>query len=165
MSSSRFSFSLLALVALAGCSNGHKTTVMTSNGAATVSTSTDNKTTTVQTKEGTFTSGKGAVDIAKMNVAMYPGATQDEGGFAMNGVKGSGEMVSLTTGDSFDKVYDWYKSKMPASSEKMKVSSGDTTMAQFTTGEAGKEQTSITITARNGKTQILVSHSVPQKTP
>jgi len=151
---------LTAVLALAACGGGHKSTVYTSSGNATVTTSDDNKTVQVESKEGTYKAGKDAVDLSKLAVPLYPGATQNEdsGGYAMSGKEGSAQVVVLTTGDSFDKVYAWYKAQLPKGAEKMKVASGGTDMAQFATGDKTNDQSSVMIESKNGKTQILISH-------
>ena len=151
---------LIAAVLLASCSS-HKTTVLTGDGAATVSTSQDNKTATVDTKDGSVKVGKDVVDPSKLGAPVYPGATaEDSGGIAMSSAKGSGQMVAFKTTDSFDKVYAFYKAQMPKDSEKMKFSQGGSSMATFQVGDdSGPETTTVMITAKAGEpTNILISH-------
>jgi len=147
-------------VTLASCGGGHKSTVYTGNGTATVTTSEDNKTTTVESKEGTYTAGKDAVDLTKLAVPVYPGATKgdDNTGYAVNSKEGQAQVVMLSTPDSFDKVYAWYKAQLPKDAEKMKVSNAGTDMAQFATGDKTNDQSSVMIESKDGKTQILISH-------
>jgi hypothetical protein len=149
----------MAAALLASCS-AHKTTVLTGNGTATVTTSNDNKTTTVDTKEGHMTVGKDAVDTSKLGAPVYPGAqAEDSGGIAMSSAKGSGQMVAFKTTDSFEKVYAFYKAQMPKDSEKMKFAQGDSSMATFQVGDdKGPETTSVMITAKSGETDILITH-------
>lgn len=152
---------LVAAIGFAGCSS-HKTTVQTDNGTATVTTSQDNQTTTVQTGQGSVSIGKGAVDPSKLGAPVYPGASQDsEGGMSMNGSEGSGAMAAFKTTDPFDKVYDYYKGQLPAGSEKLKVSQGDSSMASFQIGDdKSPDQTTVMITAKNGETDILITHGL-----
>lgn len=160
MSFFRLAFAMAALV-LTACGGSHKSTVNTAAGTATVTTSDDNKTTTMQTKEGTFTTGEGAVNIAKLSVPVYPGAkTSESGGYAMTGRNGDAQVVSLTSPDAFAKVYAWYRAKMPSGSEKFKVSNPGAEMAEFVSGSDGSEQGTVMIQNKGGQTLILISHNV-----
>jgi hypothetical protein len=154
----------LALIALAGCSSGHKTTIVTSGGTVTTDTSADSKTTTITTQGATETVGQNAVDPAKLGLPVYPGAsTAEGGGWAMQSKTGGGEVVTMTTTDSFDAVEAWYKSKMPAGSETLSMKSGDTSSAMFAVGKEGDpEQRGVMINGEKGKTTIMLTHSVKQ---
>lgn len=147
---------LAALVALTGCSA--KKTVYSSNGS-TVTTENNNKTVTVQSSGGTLTMGQNAVDLSKMNLPVYPGATQSEGGYSYNGSSGGGQMASLTTSDGFQKVYGWYKSHLPAGSQKMMTTSGDSSVAEFVIAQAGNGSpaTAIMISSHGNQTSILMT--------
>ena len=150
----------LAMVLMSGCS-GHKQTFVTKEGTTTVESSNNNQTVTVNSKEGSATYGKGAVDPAKLGIPVYPGATSTEGGMAGTTAQGTGEIVALTTTDSFDKVYAWYQSHMPAGSQTMHMSGSASSIASFRMGkDTDKEQRSVMITAEKDKTSILLSHSV-----
>ena len=146
---------LAALLVLSGCS--HKVTV-DSNGT-TVTTSGDNQTVTVQGKEGTVTAGKGAVDTAKLGLPIYPGADASQNaGWSGQSKEGSGAMAVMTTKDSFDKVYAWYKSQMPAGSEKMHMTGESGSSAVFQVGKEGdKEQKAVTITGEKDTTTIMLT--------
>ena len=76
---------------------------------------------------------------------------------AASGANGSGQAGTvLTTDDSFDKVYAWYKDHMPAGSEKAKLSAGGMSSATFqTTGDGGKQV--VAITSQGGKTTISLA--------
>jgi ABC-type enterochelin transport system substrate-binding protein len=153
---------LAATMLVLGACAKKSTTVNTPGGNVTVEQNAGGQTTTVTSKEGKVTVGKGAVDVASLGLPVYPGAKQDENAMSMTGSSktGSGSFVMLTTDDPFDKVYDYYKSQMPAGSEKMKVASGDTQMASFQVGEsAAKETKSVTISSAKGKTTIQLVHS------
>ena len=66
----------------------------------------------------------------------------------------------LSTGDSFDKVYDYYKGQMPAGSQKSKVDANDTQMAVFQEGEdSSGDQKSVIISSSKGKTTIELAHA------
>lgn len=147
---------ILTVVLLTGCS-GHKVTA--SNNGTTVTSSGDNQTVTVQTKEGTVVAGKGAVDVAKLGLPIYPGAVQNENaGFSGQGAAGTSAMTTLTTKDSFDKVYEWYKAQLPAGSEKVKTTSDSGSMAMFQVGKEGdKEQKAIEIMGAKDQTTILLT--------
>jgi hypothetical protein len=122
--------------------------------------------TTITTSSGQVTVGQGAVDTGKLGVPLYPGAQQSENGaLSMSGQEGSGEMVTLTTKDDFDKVYNWYKSQLPPDAEKMKVSDAGESMATFAVGDPTKEQTSVIITGKPDETSILISHGIKNTTP
>jgi hypothetical protein len=146
---------LAALLVLSGCS--HKTTV--SNDGTTVTTNGDNQTVTVQGKEGTVTAGKGAVDTAKLGLPIYPGADASQNaGWSGQSKEGSGAMAVLTTKDSFDKVYQWYKSQMPAGSEKMHMTADSGSSAVFQIGKEGdKETKSVTISGEKDTTTIMLA--------
>lgn len=160
MSFFRLAFAMAAL-ALTACGGSHRTTVNTEAGTATVTMSDDNKTTTMQTKEGTFTAGEGAVNIAKLSVPVYPGAkTSESGGYAMTGRDGDAQVVSLTSPDAFAKVYAWYRTKMPSGSEKLKVSNPGAEMAEFVSGSGVGEQRTVMLQNKDGQTLILISRNV-----
>lgn len=142
------------LASVVGCSS-HKT--YSANGT-TVTTDDGNKNVTITTKDGTATVGKGAVDLAKIGAPVYPGAQQGDGGFSVSAANGNQQMVTLTTTDDFDKVYDWYKSQLPKEAEKMKMASGDNSVAEFAVGgdAKGDVQTAVTITGKKDGTSIMI---------
>ena len=125
-----------------GCAK-KTTTVNTSAGNVTVEQNAAGETTTVKSDQGEVKYGKGAVDPASLGLPVYPGAkASDQNSVSVSGMKQGGEggqVVMLTTDDSFDKVYDYYHSQMPAGSEKMKVTSGKTRMATFEVGESSSK--------------------------
>lgn len=153
---------MAVLMVLAACSSSKK--VYSGNGT-TVTTDSNEKTVTVRSSEGTMTMGKGVVDAASLGVPIYAGATQDEGAFSVTGAKGSAQMIAFTTSDSFENVYQFYHSKMPAGSEKMKVDSGDSSVAEFVTGsdKPGEVQTMVMISKKGDKTAIVVTKGTNEK--
>jgi hypothetical protein len=149
---------LLSIVALAACGGGQKTTYSTGNGTATVTK--NGNTTTYESKEGKVTVGQGAVDVSKLGAPLYPGATQsaDNGSISVTSASGSGTMASFSTNDGFDKVYTWYQAHLPKGSEKMHVSQGGSSMAEFTMAENTANQTLVMVTAKDNATQIVITH-------
>jgi hypothetical protein len=147
---------LAAVIVLAACSSTKK--VYSANGA-TVTTDTSKNTVTVQSSEGTFKAGKGVVDVASLGVPIYGGASEDEGAFSVTGQKGSGQMIAFTSNDSFDKVYQFYHDKMPTGSEKMKMEEGDSSVAEFVTGDnkPGELQTMVMISRKGSQTSIVIT--------
>lgn len=143
-----------AIVMLVAC-GAHKTTVTTSNGEATVTQDQNGQSTTVQTKEGTVTVGK-AADPATLGAPVYPGADTNDAGTVTVSGPNAGSMAAFKTGDDFGKVYDFYKSHMPDGSEKMKMTSGDTSVAEFQTTTDG--ETAVQISGKAGETDIIITH-------
>ena len=92
---------LVLVIGLAACSKGGKT-ISTSQGS--ISTSADDKTTTITTKDGSMTAGQNAVDLSKLGVPIYPGVQQQQGSFAISGQQGSGQLVTFKSTDGFDKI-------------------------------------------------------------
>lgn len=153
---------LTGVIVLAGCASSKK--VYSANGA-TVTTDTRANTVTVQSSEGTMKMGNDAVDVASLGVPIYDGAKQDEGAVSVSGDKGSAQMTAFTTGDSFDRVYQFYHSKMPAGSEKMKLDQGESSVAEFVTGsdKPGAVQTMVMISEKDGKTSIVITKGTNRK--
>lgn len=150
----------IAIMILAACLVGcsHKQTITTQEGSATVDQS--GKTVTVTTKEGTTTYGT-EVDVSKVGLPIYPGSTKTEGGLSGTSAQGSGEVVAMSTTDSFDKVYEWYRAHMPAGSETMHATNAGSSVAMFEIGKTtDKETRSVMISADKDKTSILLSHNV-----
>ena len=148
----------VAALALAGCS--HKVTVQTLQGSVSVDQSA-NGSTTIKSNNGEVSIGKGAVDPASLGLPVYPGATQSKDNASVSvsdTSKGGGsQFVILSTTDPFDKVYEYYKGQLPAGSEKMKVSSGDSDVAQFQVG-TDKDQKVVMLTGAKDKTTIELTH-------
>ena len=114
---------------------------------------------TVSTPTGTITTGgTGAVSEADLGVAIYPGATRQEGGMQIN--SGSGSMVTVvySTPDSLNKVIDFYKSKLGESSSVIQTGTGAviTSASQNSAGE-NNESMVITLTSDpDGQTKIAI---------
>ena len=145
-----FTVAVFAIV-LAACS--HKVTVTTANGE-TVTTNSDNKTSTITTKDGTVTVGQN-MDLSKLPVPVYPGA-QQVGSMSGNSAKGSALVVSLKTPDAFDKVAAWYKSQLPAGSQQMISTAGGSSFAEYVVASSG---TQIMVTGKATETDMVITQT------
>lgn len=148
---------MLSVAVLAACGGGEKTSYTTSNGATVTKNGT---TTTYESKEGKITVGQGAVDVSKLGAPLYPGATQtqENGSISVTSANGSGSVASFSTADTFAAVDAWYKAHLPKGSEKMNVTQGGSSIAEFALAENTPNQTLVMITAKDGKTQIVITH-------
>jgi len=141
-------FAFLAVTALAACSS-QKTAGRTQTQSV-----------TVETSEGTVAVNQG-VDRSKLGAPVYPGAeSKDSGSISSSGASGSSVIAAFKTSDPFEKVYDYYKQQLPTGSEKMKMSSGDNSIASFQTGdENGPDQVTVQVTSdKAGETDIVITH-------
>lgn len=147
---------ILLIVTIAGCTS-HKVTEANGTSVTTSGTG-ENQTVTVQASGGSIIAGKNVVDPAKVGLPVYPGATADQtGAMSATGAQESGALVSLKTSDSFDKVYGWYKSHMPANAQTMESTSGGTSVGSFVEATSSeKEQKSVTITSSSQGTTITL---------
>jgi len=134
------------------------TTIQGSNGPVTITQDQGSKSVTFQSKEGTAKLGVGAVDPQSLGLPIYPGAQPNgNGSLSSETSQGKSQMLTMETADPFDKVYAFYKDKMPAGSEKSHVAMAGNQMAGFQIGSnTDKVQKSVTITASGGKTSILL---------
>jgi hypothetical protein len=149
-----FVAAVFAALMLGACS--HKSTVETANGT-TVTTDSSDHSVTVQASGETVSVGA-SIDPSQLGVPVYPGATTAQGGtMTVTGAKG-GTLASFTTTDDFDKVYGFYKDHLPAGSEKMKMSAGDGSMAEFQTTATDGSVTTVEIEGKTGKTAIIITH-------
>lgn len=163
-------------IALGACSSSQKSTTSTDTSTAPADTSAGGTATadansggsasnaggsmTINTKEGSVSMGAN-VDASKIGVPVYPGATTagGGGGWSVQSKEGTGQVVSLTTNDSFSKVEAWYKAQLPAGSEVMNATSGSTSSAVFQVGKnTDKDQQSVEISSDGTKTTIVLSH-------
>ena len=146
---------LVAIVTLVACSS-HKTTTYTTKDNTVVKQDASGQSTTVQTDQGTVTVGKSA-DPAQLGAPIYPGADANTAGTVSYTAANGGAMSAFKTTDDFAKVYDFYKSQLPAGSEKMKMQSGDGSIAQFVIDNATGE-TAVQISGKPGETDIIITH-------
>jgi hypothetical protein len=142
---------LVAAFAMAACSGK-------SNDSSQTSTSASTEPGASSASEPTSSAMPAATTAANGDIPSYPGATtQASGSSNMTASGGSSSGSVMTTDDSFDKVYTWYQQHMPAGSEKAHTTA-PVESAVFTVGDAGQDQTSVTITTQGGKTMITVAH-------
>ncbi len=148
---------LLSLV-LVSCSS--KKTIQTQQGTTTVETNPLHNTVKVTSQQGTAIIGRGAVDPKALSLPLYPGAIAAQtGGMAATTKEGTSHVVSLTTKDPFNQVYQWYKGHMPAGSEQLHMEAASGSIATFLIGKEGDpDQRSVQIQANQGTTTILLSH-------
>ena len=149
---------LVAMLAVFPACAKKSTTISSSNGPVTVTQSNGNKNVSIQSKEGSVVLGQNAVDPNTLGLPVYPGAIASEGGsLAATTKEGTAKVVTLQTKDSFDKVYAFYKAKMPAGTETSHMTAGGTSMAAFTMGSStDKEHKSVSITATGDKVSITL---------
>jgi hypothetical protein len=119
---------------------------------------------TVTTKGGTATLG-GGIDPSKLGAPIYPGAQPNpdsQGSLSAETSEGSTVLASFKTTDPFDKVYDYYKSQMPAGSEGMKLSMGGASSATWQVGKDGSaDQVVVQVTSdKGGEVTILITHII-----
>lgn len=138
---------LVAAVAVAAC-NGKSNTQSSST------------TQSSSMSSGTATSAASSAPAAATSneIPSYPGATQEASGTSSGGGVTSASGTVLSTSDSFDTVYHWYQSHMPAGSEKSHSNMGGMESAVFYMGNPGGDQRSVTITTSGGKTMITIAH-------
>jgi hypothetical protein len=145
---------LVVAVAITGCSGSSNSADNSATSAAA-----DNSAATTSSDNSAATTANDAASSSKAtgDIPSYPDAKTEAAG--SNAMSGSGMAAGkvLSTADAFDKVYGWYQKNMPAGSEKSHM---DTPVksAVFMTGEAGKDQQSVTISTANGKTMITIAH-------
>lgn len=162
MNARLLALALAAGAALAACSSSKTTTVQTRNGAATITTSQGGENVTVQTSEGTTSLGS-HVDPSKLGVSIYPGAEADaQGIITTKEARETSTVAAFKTADSFDKVYAYYKDRLPAGSERMKVTSGNGSVASFQIGSP-KTPDEVTVQVSSDKpneTDLLITRVV-----
>ncbi|MHB8703899.1 MAG: hypothetical protein ACYC8W_07165 [Candidatus Tyrphobacter sp.] len=132
------SFSLLAALTLIACSHGNSS-----------SSSTTQQSTAAPAAASPTAASPGTA--ANGSVPAYPRATAVMSGSSF-GTSGS---VSTTT-DSFETVYNWYRSHLPAGAEMMRASASGQQTAVFKVGNS-----SIAINSQNGKTEITIANRNP----
>jgi hypothetical protein len=174
---------LAAVIVTSACSNKTSTSTTTSGDVtntaaaapadATNAATPDNSATspapsssgyTVSTKNGTATLG-GGVDPSKLGAPVYPGAQvnpDSNGSLSAETPEGSTVMATFKTSDGFDKVYDFYKSQMPAGSEGMKMSMGGASSAMWQVGkDSGPDQVVVQVNSdKAGAVTILITHVI-----
>ncbi|HEY5093532.1 MAG TPA: hypothetical protein VII69_00280 [Candidatus Eremiobacteraceae bacterium] len=104
-------------------------------------------------------------DPATLGIPLYPGAKTTEGGSVGSSDKtGSGQVVNLTSPDSFDTVYGWYKSQLPADAQKMKTSVMGASTATFQVGPGDEKTGKFVTVSSTGKGDTFITLSVGNST-
>ncbi len=125
---------LVAIVTLVACSSHKSVTVKSSGNAVTVGSS---------------------VDPAQLGAPVYPGANANKAGTVSYTGTDAGVMAAFSTSDDFDKVYNFYKSKLPPDSEKMRTQNANGSAAEFIILGTGGD-TSVQINGKSGLTEIVI---------
>ena len=149
--------SVLAVLMLSSCTSTK--VVQTQQGTTTVETNPLRNTVKMTNRRGTAIIGKGAVDEASLGLPLYPGMIASQtGGMRVVDAAGTKHAVSLSTKDSFDKVYTWYKDHMPAGSEQLHMEQPQASIATFLIGKEGdRDQRSVQIQNDGKTTTVLLS--------
>lgn len=158
---------LSATVALTACGSHRTNTIVTSSGTATVTSDRDNKNVTVQTKEGTTSIGQ-SVDTGKLGAPVYPGAQANaRGAITSSTDKGTSVMAGFVTADSFAKVEAFYKQQLPAGSEKVNVTSDNSSIASFQVGTGDtSDRVAVEVTSsKPDETDISITHIITNTKP
>lgn len=112
------------------------------------------KSVTVKSSDNTATVGS-SVDPAQLGAPVYPGAKANKAGTVSYTGADAGVMAAFSTTDDFDKVYNFYKSKLPPDSEKMRTQSADGSAAEFIILGTGGD-TSVQINGKSSLTEIVI---------
>lgn len=158
---------LIAAAALAGCekkstvvsnADGSKTEITRDGDSATITTTTDNGTATMNVA-GNAKWPAGIADYAPA----YPGGVVTAS-FSGNSGEGEGGMVSFTTTDSPDKIVEFYKARAAAAGLK-NVSNIDINGAKMFGANDEKSGRSLSIQASvaDGKTNAAVTFGTTKK--
>jgi hypothetical protein len=142
---------LVLVVFAAGCSKSSDTSSSSAASAAPVEAATTAAAMGAAATSAAASSDTSATTDEKTGLPVYPGATS-----AASGANAGQAGTVLTTEDSFDKVYAWYKDHMPAGSEKAKLSAGGMSNATFETEKDGGKEV-VAITSQGGKTTISLA--------
>jgi hypothetical protein len=151
--------SMMALVvaaAITGCSGSSNSADNSTDNSAT-SAAADNSSAMSTSDNSAASPASDSEAKPAGDIPSYPGAKTEAAGSNAMGGSGMAAGKVLSTADAFPKVYAWYQKNMPAGSEKSHMDS-PVKSAVFMTGEAGKDQQSVTITTANGKTMITIAH-------
>jgi hypothetical protein len=102
---------------------------------------------------------------AELGTDPYPGAQATRGGMKMNLPGGSMVMGSFLTSDSKQQVIDFYKAKFGSNTAVMDTADG----AIITMPKSKQESVMVAVTANqsrdNGKTRIVITHTINTKAP
>lgn len=145
----------LASVALASCGSDEKKATV---GDTTFTSNDKDGTATISNDRGTLsaTTGAEAANTKMPDFApQYPGSTI-ESVLNTDTAGGKSQMINLNTGDAPAKVTEFYKGKLSAAGLKigMDMTTAETGMV---TGEGNGHSASVTASAEDGKTAVLVT--------
>jgi hypothetical protein len=160
-----------ALVAACGCSGStHAASSTTSADASPVAIAAAASTPTADAVSAGADNGAGTIDYraknpASLGIPIYPGAKSDpNGSIAASDKSGASQVVNLTTADSYDTVYAWYKSQLPADAEKSKTGIAGVASATFQVGPGDEKNGKFVTVSTVGKGDTLVTLSVGSTT-
>lgn len=112
---------------------------------------------TVSTPGGTYSAGNTNVTASDLGVDIYPGATQQQGAVRVTTPNGSAVTAAYITGDSMDKVVDFYKGKLGSGAS---VYQSDKSAVLSLASDNKKTSVMITVSAgNNGQTKVAIMHS------
>lgn len=102
--------------------------------------------------------GSNKVDMTKIGIEAYPGATQEQGG-TVEGPEMDIASVSLTTTDPFDKVAEFYKSRYPKANTQSMTTDGKQTLSMQVMDPANPDDVKLIVaTEEDGKVSIVLQH-------
>jgi hypothetical protein len=153
-------------VGFAGC--GQKSATTTTGQSTTVQStaSADASATAADASATTASDGSGVIDYrtkdpANLGIPIYPGAKTTPGGSVASSDKtGSGQVVNMSSSDSFDTVYGWYKSQLPADAQKMKTSLMGASTATFQVGPGDEKNGKFVTVSSTGKGDTIITLTV-----
>jgi hypothetical protein len=151
----------LAIISFAGCTS--KKTYVTNAGTTTVETNTLHNTLKITNKQGTAVIGRGAVSAAELELPLYPRAIAKLTGASTVSNTQGGKVyeVSLSTKDTFEETYRWYKERLPAGSEQTHMQASGGSIASFLVGKMGdRDQKSVLINQSSNLTTIVLTRTV-----
>jgi hypothetical protein len=100
----------------------------------------------------------GHIDPKTLGIPIYPGAKPSDGvGIASSGKEGNGQMVVLTTPDSFATVAAWYKAKLPAGSGNASLIGTGHSMITFQAATQPNDAKLVTVATEGDHTSITLT--------
>jgi hypothetical protein len=120
----------------------------------------------INTPGGTITANPSQTyTAAELGTDIYPGAQSTSGGMKMSMPTGSMVIGSFLTSDSKQQVIDFYKGKFGSQASVFDTADG----AMLTQAVSKQESVMVTVTANqardNGKTRIVITHTINTKAP
>jgi hypothetical protein len=150
----------VAIVAACGCSGSKHAESSATSAVATVDSSA-----TTGSDNGAGTIDYRAKNPASLGMPIYPGAKSDpNGSIAASDKSGASQVVNLTSPDSFDTVYAWYKAQLPADAEKSKTGIAGVASATFQVGPGDEKNGKFVTVSTVGKGDTIITLSVGSTT-